>query len=172
MLFEVEICFDLGESADLVPPRAHLVGVALLALGLAAPAQSGLLTRPEGSVLVEMNRVRGAHGLAHLRVDYRLQLAARAHATDMLRRDYFAHGPFISRILTFGAAGPMFGENLAWGTGRRAGARAIVAGWLASPGHRTNLLRSGFRRIGVAAPTGTFRGIPGVRMVTADFAGR
>jgi len=153
--------------------RGHsLVGVVLLALALAAPAQSSLLTRPERSVLAELNRVRGAHGLAQLRVDYRLQLAARAHATDMLRRDYFAHGPVMSRILGFGAAGPVFGENLAWGTGRRAGAGAIVAGWLASPGHRANLLRSGFRRIGVAAPTGTFRGIAGVRMVTADFAGR
>jgi uncharacterized protein YkwD len=136
----------------------------------AAPAAT--LTTTERSLLVEMNRVRAAHGLQRLRIAYRLQLAARAHARDMLRRDYFAHGPFLSRILSYGASGPVFGENLAWGAGSRAQARAVVAGWLASPGHRSNLLRTGFQRVGVAAPSGRFRGIAGVRMVTADFAGR
>lgn len=118
-----------------------------------------------------MNRVRAANALRPLHVEARLQLAARAHAQDMLRRDYFAHGPFLSRIVGYGAAGPMFGENLAWGTGSRARAYAIVASWLASQGHRRNLLRAGFRRVGVAAPTGTFRGMSGIRMVAADFAG-
>lgn len=144
--------------------------LASFAVVSAAPAAS--LTSAERSLLGEMNRARAAHGLGGLKVDYRLQLAARAHARDMLRRDYFAHGPFLSRILRYGASGPTFGENLAWGTGSRAQARTIVGGWLASPGHRRNLLRAGFRRVGVAAPTGTFRGIAGVRMVAADFAGR
>lgn len=138
---------------------------------MVSPAPAATLTSSESSLLAEMNRVRGAHGLRGLKVDYRLQLAARAHARDMLRRDYFAHGPFLGRILSYGASGPVFGENLAWGTGSRAQARAIVAGWLASPGHRRNLLRAGFSRVGVAAPSGTFRGIAGVRMVAADFAG-
>ena len=144
----------------------------MVALAGAAPVQAGLLSEPERSVLAEMNRVRAAHGLAGLTVDYRLQLAARAHAKDMLSRNYFAHGPFISRILRFGATGPVFGENLAWGTGSRAQARAIVAGWLASARHRANMLRGGFTRVGVAAPAGTFSGMADVRMVAADFAGR
>ena len=146
------------------------VTIALLAVAAAAPAAT--LTPPERSVLAEMNRARAGHGLRPLEVGPRLQLAARAHASDMLRRDYFAHGPFLSRILSYGAAGPAFGENLAWGSGARGRASAIVAAWLASPGHRSNLLRPGFRRVGVAAPSGTFQGIPGVRMVAADFAGR
>ena len=140
-------------------------------MAVVSVAPAATLTIPERSVLAEMNRARAAHGLRRLQVGYRLQLAARAHARDMLRRDYFAHGPFLSRILGYGASGPIFGENLAWGTGSQAQARAIVAGWLANPGHRRNLLRAGFRRVGVAAPSGTFRGIAGVRMVAADFAG-
>ena len=143
----------------------------LAAFAVVSPAPAATLTAPERSVLAEMNRVRAAQGLRRLQVDYRLQLAARAHARDMLRRDYFAHGPFLSRILSYGASGPIFGENLAWATGSQARARAIVAGWLMSPDHRSKLLRAGFRRVGVAAPSGTFRGIPGVRMVTGDFAG-
>ena len=145
----------------------------LLVAAMGAPsAPAGGLTPPERSVLAEMNRARLGNGLRPLEVGARLQLAARAHSADMLRRDYFDHGPFLSRILGFGAAGPAFGENLAWGTGTRARAPAIVAAWLASPGHRENLLRPGFRRVGVAAPTGNFQGLAGVRMVTADFAGR
>jgi uncharacterized protein YkwD len=157
-----------------LPRRRHIAVVFatfFVAFAAVSSATAATLTAPERSVLSEMNRVRAAHGLQRLQVDYRLQLAARAHARDMLRRDYFAHGPFLSRILSYGAAGPIFGENLAWGTGSRARARVIVADWLASPDHRSKLLRAGFRRVGVGAPSGTFRGIAGVRMVTADFAG-
>ena len=152
--------------------RTIAAGVAALAVTVAAPAQGATLTQPERSVLAEINRARGAHGLARLQIGERLQRAARFHSLDMLRREYFAHGPFARRLLGFRAAGPAFGENLAWGTGATASARSIVASWLASPGHRANLLRPGFRRVGVAAPTGTFRGLAGVRMVTSDFAGR
>lgn len=118
-----------------------------------------------------MNRTRAAHGLQPLHIGWKLQRAARAHSRDMLRRDYFAHGPFLSRLLAVGAGGPFLGENLAWGAGARARAAWTVRAWLASPTHRRNLLRPGFRRVGVGAATGNFRGIAGVRMVTADFAG-
>jgi uncharacterized protein YkwD len=154
--------------------RSHVVvGFAtfVLALGAVSAAQAGTLTTPERTMLAEMNRVRGAHGLRPLSVDAELQRAARAHAVDMLHRDYFAHGPFLSRLLSYGAAGPLFGENLAWGRGIRARAQVMVRDWLASPSHRRNLLRGGFRRVGVGAPMGTFRGLTQVRIVTADFAG-
>lgn len=48
----------------------------------------------------------------------------------------------------------MFGENLyaaSWGT---ATPREVVAAWLRSPGHRANLLRPGFRHLGVALVRG------------------
>jgi uncharacterized protein YkwD len=70
-----------------------------------------------------------------------------------------------------GARGPIFGENLAWGTGSLGSAGAIVSQWLASPPHRANLLRRGFARVGVAAPLGNFLGHH-ARVATADFAGR
>jgi hypothetical protein len=43
--------------------------------------------------------------------------------------------------------------------------------WLRSPRHRGNLLRPGFRRLGIAAPRGEFLGWRGARVVTLDFAG-
>ena len=42
---------------------------------------------------------------------------------------------------------------------------------MSSPGHRANLLRPGFRRIGIGALVGRFSGYSGATVVTADFAG-
>jgi uncharacterized protein YkwD len=89
----------------------------------------------------------------------------------MIRHSYFAHGDFGTRMRRFHVAGTFSGENLAWGVGTRAAARTIVAEWLASPEHRANLLRPGFRRVGVASLVGSFSGYAGAAVVTADFAG-
>jgi uncharacterized protein YkwD len=90
---------------------------------------------------------------------------------DMLQRNYFSHGSVAERLRSFGVRGPRLGENLAWGVGTAGEARRIVKLWLASPGHRANLLRRGFRRIGVGAVVGPFAGYADVHVVTADFAG-
>jgi uncharacterized protein YkwD len=119
-----------------------------------------------------MNEARAAHGLAPLRLDPRLRRAAHAHSSDMVRRNYFAHGAFVSRLARFGVRGPRVGENLAWGVGSGADAREVVRRWLASPTHRANLLRRGFRRVGLGVLSGAFAGYDGAVVVTADFAGR
>lgn len=122
-------------------------------------------------MLTEVNRVRSVHGLPPLRVDPALQRAARAHSLDMLQRGYFGHGAFARRLQRFAARGPRLGENLAWGVGVAGEVRSIVQRWLASPPHRANLLRRGFRRIGIGAVVGSFSGYGGAMLVTADFAG-
>ena len=145
--------------------------LAALALAPAAPAAT-TLTQSERSLLAAVNGVRANHGLRPLRVDTTLTRAARSHSTTLIRRDVFTHGALGTRLARAGARGPLFGENLAWGTGSRATARAIVSGWLRSPSHRANLLRPGWVRIGIGARTGTFMGHAGASVVTADFAGR
>ena len=116
-----------------------------------------------------MNVARTSHGLTPLRVDYRLERVARSHSSDMVHRQYFAHTSFAARMHGSGASGPLYGENLAWGP---VSAQWVVSQWLASPEHRANLLRPGFRRVGIGALTGTFVGHAGAFVVTADFAGR
>lgn len=146
--------------------------MAVAVAALAGPASAATFSSQAArSLLREMNTARSAQHLAPLRADATLQRAARSHSADMLRRRYFAHGDFALRMRRFHVAGSFAGENLAWGVGTRADAKTIVAEWLASPEHRANLLRPGFRRVGLATLVGPFSGYNGATVVTADFAG-
>jgi uncharacterized protein YkwD len=119
-----------------------------------------------------VNEVRAKHGLRPLKVDPALARTARSYTATMIRTDVFTHGDMFGRLAGSGAAGPAYGENLAWGTGPYATARGVVRGWMASPGHRANLLRPGWNRIGLGALRGNFLGYDRATVVTADFAGR
>jgi uncharacterized protein YkwD len=144
---------------------------ALAVLSFVVPATAATANTRETALLRELNRVRAQHGLGGLRFDIRLHRAARAHTREMVASNTFSHGAFDRRMLRFAVTGSIAGENLAWGTGRRGTARGIVAAWLASPGHRANLLRPAFTRVGIGDLGASFLGHPGARVVTADFAG-
>lgn len=155
----------------LLARQIHLVVLAAVAALLLTGVAAAGPSQREASLLAAVNGVRKAHDLRPLAVDPRLMRVARSHSATMLRRDVLTHGDFGSRMRRSGARGPRFGENLAWGSGRYGTARSIVQSWLRSPGHRANLLRPGFRRIGIGARVGTFAGYRGAVVVTADFAG-
>lgn len=159
-----------AKLARMLRTRKLLVAfaAALVLLSTAAAASARGLSSPEASLLHAINAVRAGHGLAQLHVDSRLESVARNHSSDMLRRQYFAHAGFAVRMHASGAQGPVFGEDLAWGP---ASAQWVISHWLASPEHRANLLRPGFRRIGIGAVIGTFDGYGGALVTTADFAG-
>ena len=146
-----------------------MVAVSLLVLALAASA--GARPAAGSSLLAAVNSVRAQHGLAPLRADATLARAARAHSSEMIRTGAFSHGAFNQRMRAFHVRGPYLGENLAWGSGSYAEAQTIVREWLASPEHRANLLRRGFRRIGIGTASGTFQGNADALVVTADFGG-
>jgi uncharacterized protein YkwD len=156
-----------GKRQILAGCAAVFAVFALAPAALAAPratTASGLLRA--------VNETRAAHGLRPLKVDATLVRAARAHSLEMLQGGFFSHGDFHGRMVAFHVTGPQAGENLAWGNGSYAQPSSIVAEWLASPGHRANLLRSGWTRIGIGVVQGTFMGYAGSSVVTADFAGR
>ena len=160
----------------MLPPK-HInaaTGVILLLFALLLAPAGGAATaqtETEQSLVVVVNDVRAAHDLRPLDVDACLVEAARKHTTALLRANVFEHGSFAERIALHGARGPAYGENLAWGTGRLAAAHSIVRAWMASPAHRANLLRPGWKRIGIGALSGPFLGRRGATVVTADFAG-
>jgi uncharacterized protein YkwD len=155
-----------------MPARAKLILVTVCGL-LAFPAAAGAtgLTSSEASLLREINVVRTAHGLSAFRYDSSLSRAARAHTRAMARANIFTHGAFTTRMRRFHVTGPRVGENLAWGSGSYGTPRGIVQAWLRSPEHRANLLRPGFRRIGLGDLHAPFLGAGAAAVVTADFAG-
>jgi uncharacterized protein YkwD len=144
---------------------AALLGILLIPAAVAAPKASKELT-----LLQAVNATRQAHGLRPLRLDPRLQRAARSWSGTLLRSNAFTHGDFASRMQSLGIQG-LAGENLAWGSGSYATAGTVVAMWLASPGHRANLLKPSYRRIGIGIARGTFQGQAAASVVTADFGG-
>ncbi|MEA2332213.1 MAG: hypothetical protein QOH58_2351 [Thermoleophilaceae bacterium] len=123
----------------------------------ATPAKA---SKPEivRATLCELNSERARHGLRRVSLNRRLSRAARRHARDMARRNYFSHdslggGSFIDRIRREGylrnARSWVVGENLAWGSHGHSRPRVIMQMWMNSPGHRANILNASFREIGI-----------------------
>jgi uncharacterized protein YkwD len=99
-----------------------------------------------------VEKERAALGIGPLRRVPELDAAAAERAQDMASRDYFAH---ISpdgvtpgkQIIAAGYQADLCGENIASGY---VTARDVVQAWMASPGHRANILEPRFQDIGLA----------------------
>ncbi|MEJ7617456.1 MAG: CAP domain-containing protein [Pyrinomonadaceae bacterium] len=120
----------------------------------------------EAQMLELVNRERAANGLAPLAPDPELTQVARRHSTDMFQRGYFSHytpegrNPF-ERIRAGGVSYLTAGENLALAP------TLVIAhtGLMNSPGHRANILKTQFGRVGIGVMDGGLRGL----MVTQNF---
>jgi uncharacterized protein YkwD len=168
-------------TADFMRPLLHAAALSLFALSLIAapadaaqgagqcsnslsiPASSDAMTSAAASVVCLVNVERTSRGLPALRRDGDLAQAARGHAVDMARNNFFAHvapdGDTLSDRLGkagYGRPGDGWraGEDLGWGTGERATPNAMVDAWLDSPGHRRILLSNSYREIGVGVSGG------------------
>ena len=120
----------------------------------------------EARMLELVNAERTAAGLRPLRADAALTQVARRHSVDMFARGYFSHitpeghDPF-DRMRAADVRFLAAGENLAL-------ARSLQQahdGLMDSPGHRANILRPAFGRLGVGVLDGGARGL----MVTQKF---
>ncbi|HMO09373.1 MAG TPA: CAP domain-containing protein [Paracoccaceae bacterium] len=131
--------------------------MAVLTLVLGGPGVAcGLppdLTAQRAELLAEVNAVRAQQGVAPLRADAKLDRAAQEHACDSARHGRMSHtgsdgSHFAQRIALAGYRIGRDGaaENL--GFGYRV-ARAVVQGWMASPGHRRNILAPRLSELGV-----------------------
>lgn len=114
-----------------------------------------------------VNEERALQGLPELVMDETLREVARQHSVDMFQRGYFGHNnpegntPF-DRMQAGGVSFIIAGENVAV-----APTIAIAhKGLMDSPGHRENILRPQFHRVGIGAARGGRYGI----MFTQNFA--
>jgi uncharacterized protein YkwD len=127
-------------------------------------------TRPrpdlEARMLELVNKERVANGLRPLAADPELTEVARKHSADMFARGYFAHdtpeglSPF-DRMKVANVQFLTAGENLALAPS----VQVAHTGLMNSPGHRANILRGQFGRLGIGIMDGGMRGI----MVSQEF---
>jgi uncharacterized protein YkwD len=116
------------------------------------------------------NYARHRHGLAPLAVDDSLHRVAARQAADIIACDSFSHEAcghgFTYWMRRFGyLQGDCWraGENIAWGVGASAAPRQIFRAWMASPGHRENILGR-FADTGIALEAGTLEGQAGAHV--------
>jgi uncharacterized protein YkwD len=121
------------------------------------------LKRAARSTLCLLNAQRAAHGLRSLRPNRALRHSARRYARSLVVHRFFSHvapgGQTLQARVSRsgylrGARGWAYGENLAWGAGVQATPARIVSAWMASPGHRANILSARWRHIGIGIAPG------------------
>jgi len=121
----------------------------------ACPVPAGA-DRAAAEVIVGLNRLRAAAGLAGVRAAPRLDAAARGHACDNARRGSIGHvgadgAGLATRLSRAGYRHGIAAENT--GAGYADGAAAL-AGWAGSAPHRANLLLAAVREAGLGLARG------------------
>lgn len=163
-------------------PGAGLLGVAVavacLLAGCAAGPQEAwaALTTPSGEVEMEaavfaaINITRLDKGLKPLQRDAALDRVARLHTSDMARLGKISHRGSDGKTVEGRAARAdidwqMLGENVARNRGYADPCAKAVLHWMASAGHRANILNADFTRTGM----GVVRGPDGYLYFTQVF---
>lgn len=120
-------------------------------LASAISARAYCPSAKERSVFKRLNAYRTKNGRGKLKLDRSLGAAARHHAADMAKRDYFDHrspnGDDASgRARQHGYKGRSVGENIAQGY---QSPTAVMKGWQRSAGHRRNMLSGRYDAVGI-----------------------
>jgi uncharacterized protein YkwD len=160
------------------PRRAVTLVATLAAVALAIPAGAQAadcagadavpaadnLTQVGQATLCLLNAERGAQGMGALAEAPGLTQPSQAYSARMVAENFFAHespdgGQLVDRLVAaryIERGGDWtVGENIAWGQGELATPRSIVAAWMASPGHRANVLTREYTEIGLGVVLGT-----------------
>ncbi len=106
---------------------------------------------PAERMLVQLNAIRDANGLARLVLDAQLGRAAQVLATDMARTGTLDHrasdgSDLKLRLSRAGYGYRVAAENIAYGI---AAPEVTVERWMTSDGHRRNMLMPELRHAGV-----------------------
>lgn len=118
------------------------------------PAQTPNIAEMEAAIRQQINEIRVENNLQPLENNERLAQVARQYSQRMAQKNFFSHtGPDgdtpAQRVRDGGIVYLMVGENLFRSTNISDPVPAAVQGWMESPGHRENILRSVFAETGV-----------------------
>jgi uncharacterized protein YkwD len=142
------------------PHNAFFIALGLLP-GLCNGAVAQSATQAE---LISSFRIQ--HGESKVRIDATLNRIAQEQAAAMAARDVLDHGvlgPFSSRVAPAGSR--RAAENIAFGYDSFP---KTLDQWIASSGHRSNLLMHGASRVGVASAKSSKSGRTYWAMVIAE----
>ena len=169
---------DKPRTSTRLLPAVLLPAALVAALVTAAPASAGCphakskptstsIANVERATRCLINKRRKRHGLKRLDASARLDESAGKHSRDMEERNYFSHtsrdgDSVVDRVRRTGylrgSEDWSVGENIAWQIGSRAKPKSIVKGWMSSSSHRSLILRSSFRDVGIGVARGAPRG--------------
>jgi len=168
MFFYIASPQDLDNVSQLLP-NSNSTNILLTKIQkevLAPPPLTGSLTNRAGAltingILQETNKHRSTEKADKLTLNKTLNKAAQAKVEDMFTKQYFEHvsptgvGP-ANLAESVGYKYVRVGENLALGNFQDDA--DIVQAWMDSPGHRENIVNSGFSEIGIAVGQGKYEG--------------
>jgi uncharacterized protein YkwD len=117
-------------------------------------AQSSATADIESKVTDAINTIRKQHKLSPLRVNVRLMDVSRDYSRQMATQDFFSHSDkqgktVVQRVGARKIAWSQLGENLAWTLNSPDPVKQAVDGWMNSPPHRANILKSSYTDTGV-----------------------
>ncbi|ACL75780.1 CAP domain-containing protein [Ruminiclostridium cellulolyticum] len=115
------------------------------------PATNGDYTAFQKRVVELVNAERAKNGLKPLTMNSQVNKTATLKSQDMAKLGYFDHnsptyGSPFDMMKKYGISYRTAGENIAMG---QTTPEQVMKGWMNSPGHRANILKSSFTQIGV-----------------------
>lgn len=118
---------------------------------ITVPLPDPAIASLEEQVVALCNQERAKQGLKPLSINWELSRVARYKSQDMANNNYFSHtsptyGSPFDMLKKFNIKYSSAGENIAKG---QKTAQAVVNAWMASEGHRKNILNGSFTQIGV-----------------------
>jgi uncharacterized protein YkwD len=110
------------------------------------------MSKEEQTLLELTNKEREKEKLPPLKPNALLFQAARAHSANMAKQEKLEHmldgkNP-AQRVKATGYAYLEMGENISWGENPTS--EVVIKGWMDSKVHRENILKPGFKEIGLA----------------------
>ena len=140
-----------GGAASAVAPSVTIPDAATPSAANPISQAENAVATFESEVLRLVNNIRKEHGLSDLSVNSDLAHVARTKSQDMSDNNYFAHtspryGTSFQMIKAAGLTYRTAAENIARGFSTP---EALVDAWMASSGHRANILNPAFTQIGI-----------------------
>ena len=146
MLSSVALSLVTTLSLGMAPPHIPTAGVIEPVAGFPAAVPAATLM---SQVVTRTNQMRDRAGCVKLAVNQDLISSSVNQSYYMAATGNFSHiggggSTFVARARAAGYAQPA-GENIAWGYDT---ADEVMAAWMASPGHRANILNCRAKSIG------------------------